>query len=285
MEERSDTKHRTIIIALAAVFILVVLGAARIAFRQHKAVQALEAAGAQFTSPPPTTWLPRWIPGALQARYLRSRPPVRMVYHGAEEPLVHVRHVRALEELHLSGARISDSTLKHVQALSGLQVLDLSKTAIGDSGVGHLADLNSLVRLDLSGTNVTDAGLVHLLQFDNLEHLCLNETAITDTGLQTLSSLSQLASLELRNADVTDAGLAHLQALSNLARVNLIGTACGPAGIQELSSKLPEALILQSKYKQWKAGTILGAEADEKPPTTSAKFEYDPVGRRERTQP
>ena len=73
----------------------------------------------------------------------------------------HLRGLKNLQSLYLSGTEITDDGLKHLSDLTDLQVLSLSNTRITDDGLNHLRGLKNLHYLSLSlrTTRVTHDGV------------------------------------------------------------------------------------------------------------------------------
>ncbi|MBW3539640.1 MAG: protein translocase subunit SecD [Planctomycetes bacterium] len=99
----------------------------------------------------------------------------------ADEDLEHLKGLRALEELDLSGTEISGEGLKALDGLERLERLDLRDTPVGDEGMKHLADLSDdlagLEVLYIGDTNVTDQGLKELARIDSLKQVFLTRAA------------------------------------------------------------------------------------------------------------
>ena len=55
--------------------------------------------------------------------------------------------------------------MEHLKGLRQLQELGLSGTEVTDAGLEHLKGLRQLEKLDLYDTGITDAGLAHLKGF------------------------------------------------------------------------------------------------------------------------
>ena len=78
-----------------------------------------------------------------------------------------------VQEIDLSGTKITDATLKHIKALKQLRVLNLNDTEITDAGIAELKEHPTLTQLNLGDTAVTDIGLKHLETAKNLRDLNL----------------------------------------------------------------------------------------------------------------
>lgn len=64
----------------------------------------------------------------------------------------------------------SDAGIAHLKGLKGLQRLRLSGTAVTDAGLAHLKGLSNLEHLFLDGAQITDARLPHLMGLSLLRH-------------------------------------------------------------------------------------------------------------------
>ncbi len=79
-------------------------------------------------------------------------------------------------------ADITDVGLSHLKGLKRLEVLFLSGTHVTDDGLAHVSGLVNLTDLTLEDTAITDRGLVHLEPLTRLKLLSLRRTKITAAG-------------------------------------------------------------------------------------------------------
>lgn len=151
-----------------------------------------------------------------------GRPRLNLAVEGATDlaPLAAFAPDR-LWGLHAERAGIGDRQLEHLRPLRGLQYLDLSGTGVSDAGLVHLSDLERLETLHLWDTAITDAGLPLIGMLTSLRLLGLGNTAVTDAGLAHLRNLTGLRVLQLWGTDVRGPGLSHLRALPELDVVTL----------------------------------------------------------------
>jgi internalin A len=148
-----------------------------------------------------------------------------------------------LQELTLTGNKVTDASLREIKGLTGLRHLDLTGTGVTDDGVRELKDLQSLVEVDLGNTKITDGGLKDLSQVKGLRRLFLFETRIGDAGLRDLANLENLHTLSLTNTNVTDAGLKALKNVKSLRSVVVRGTKVTNEGVLELQEANPILFI------------------------------------------
>jgi Leucine rich repeat len=83
---------------------------------------------------------------------------------------------------------LSDGCLMPIQGLSQLQNLTLSGNRITNDGLALLARMPALESLDLDATDITDAGLVHLQGLKKLKSLSLGGTLVTPQAARRLQS-------------------------------------------------------------------------------------------------
>ena len=152
----------------------------------------------------------------------------------SEEVVTHLRVLRNLKYLDLSGSKVDDAALVRLKGLPSLRGLILMNTSITDDSLRHLEGLVNVRSLFLDGTQVTGAGLSHLKSLSNLDVLSLRNTPVTDEGLEHLKELKRLAYLYLKSTRVTDAGLPHLKELRRLEFLDLTGTGVTDAGLPHL---------------------------------------------------
>lgn len=86
----------------------------------------------------------------------------------------------------LTGASVTDATLKELAPLKGLSTLSIRNAGVTDEGLKELAQFQSLTLLNISDTNVTDAGLKELGTFKQLISVTLYRTKATEAGLAEL---------------------------------------------------------------------------------------------------
>jgi Leucine-rich repeat (LRR) protein len=130
-----------------------------------------------------------------------------------------------LKQLKLSGAGVTNASIRQVASLAGLGELSLLDAQIDDAGLRQLARLSGLGALSIRrSSQVTDRGLACLRQLPKLTKLGLLEVGITDRGLEELGGLAQLRLLDLRgNAQVGNRGLERLEPLKQLQALRLGG--------------------------------------------------------------
>ena len=126
---------------------------------------------------------------------------VEIRYRGGEVALDESRPNNPVVAVYLR--RLSngiDDILNHLKDLKELQSLDLTGAAVTDAQVERLKGLTQLRSLNLTDARVTDAGLDHLKGLSQLQRLSLFNTQVTDAGLERLKRLWRLELLWLRNA-------------------------------------------------------------------------------------
>jgi hypothetical protein len=149
----------------------------------------------------------------------------------------------------LAGPAVDDAVLKELAPwhwrFPALQDLDLSGSRVTDAGLAHLHGLD-LRNLVLDGTKVSNAGLEQLASFKNLRSLALNRTQITDDGLRRLAQFPSLTAVYLQQTAVTDGGLEHLARLESLRYVRL-GENAGVTdqGVRFLQELLPHVNVIR----------------------------------------
>ncbi|MBJ6723766.1 molecular chaperone DnaJ [Geomesophilobacter sediminis] len=92
-------------------------------------------------------------PDALQAIFL---------YEVSDADVTEIVHLTGLEELYLSGSRLTDGALSDLAPLTNLKRLYLYQTQVTDQGLLHLQRLSGLQGLTCSGNQVTGEGLAFI---------------------------------------------------------------------------------------------------------------------------
>lgn len=154
---------------------------------------------------------PAWLRRFLGDDAFAQVKTVRVHYQFNDADLEHVRGLTGLEELCLSGTKVTDAGLAYLQKSAELRVLWLDSTKVTGAGLDHFRGLTQLKMLNLADSSVTDAGLRQLKTLSQLYSLNLASTQITDAGLAPLKELKQLQILSLRNTQVTEDGVKELQ--------------------------------------------------------------------------
>ncbi len=81
---------------------------------------------------------------------------------------------------------LTDSCLVPLQGLTQIEQLSLSGNRITDKGLELIAHLPNLATLDLDATDVSDAGIVSLQSMKNLKAIRLGGTHVTPEGVKKL---------------------------------------------------------------------------------------------------
>ena len=101
--------------------------------------------------------------------------------------IAHMRRLKCLRHLQLSGHPVTDAGLKALGDLRRLESLSLRRSDITDAGLVHLKHLTRLKYLDLADTDVSDSGLHHFVDFGKLEYIVLTGTRVTTDGTASLA--------------------------------------------------------------------------------------------------
>jgi hypothetical protein len=84
------------------------------------------------------------------------------LYEVSDTDLDTVAHLTGLEELYLSGGRLTDDALSRLTPLTSLTQIYLYHTRISDRGLVHLQHLSGLKGLTSSGNSITGEGLASI---------------------------------------------------------------------------------------------------------------------------
>jgi len=146
--------------------------------------------------------------------------------------LQHVSALKSLKLLNVVGLPIGDEVMRIIKELPNLETLLLAQTRVTGAGLSQLADLKELTLLSLAESAITGAGLRQVADLKQVRSLSLARCAITDAGVRHLADLKQLRSLSLAHCAITDAGVRHLTDLSCLTELDLVGTLTGDASVE-----------------------------------------------------
>jgi Leucine Rich repeat len=134
--------------------------------------------------------------------------------------LAHLRILKSLRSVEISGLDVTDAALAHLASLPQLQKLALRNAhGITDAGMAHVAKMTELRDLTLFSPGITDVGIGQLVRLRHLQKLSLRP--ITDAGLKHLAGLTELQELDLSHTDISDAGLSCLKDMESLRTLNL----------------------------------------------------------------
>ncbi len=114
---------------------------------------------------------------------------------------------------------------EYLKGLTDLEELDLSGTRITGRGIEHLKNLKSLRSLNLLGAQVPDESMDILAGMKSLEVLNLYRTLVTNSGLASLHSLKNLTDVDVRYSRVTNNGVEALRAALPEIKVRFDGAA------------------------------------------------------------
>lgn len=117
-----------------------------------------------------------------------------------------------LYRVELQRGRVRDGDLAQFAAwLPELEEIDLTGTKVTDAGIEAIAGLTKLRKLQLSGTKITSAAIAHLTRLTALTDVYLINTAIDDTAIEGLARLTGLRKLSVSGTKLTADGLERLR--------------------------------------------------------------------------
>lgn len=182
--------------------------------------------------------------------------------------LAHLRAMKSLRVLRLSGQQVTDASMAILRSFDRLGAITIEESAITDAGLKllgelpleeinlgrcygitdaglrHLKTLKGLRQLGIRGVPLDGSGLRHLGGCDKLVRLKLVETGITDAAIEHLRGLKSLARLELRQTQVTDAAIEVLGRMKTLEFLDLSQTGVTEEGVKRLAHALPRCKIV-----------------------------------------
>jgi hypothetical protein len=145
---------------------------------------------------------PGWLLDLIGIDCVYSVESVSVRVRGKEPVLCAVGKLARLRELGLYSDRIeadgvADNGVINIGRLTALESLSVFNVPITDADLIHLKGLTHLRKLDLTGTSITNAGLMHLGHLPNLEDLNLTKTRVSDQSIATLRGMHALKRLNL----------------------------------------------------------------------------------------
>jgi hypothetical protein len=91
-----------------------------------------------------------------------------------------------VEELRLSGMRLSADDFAAIGRLRTLRILNLYRTNVANADLRQLRKLSHLEGINLTSTEVTDAAVDELMKLEALRSLCLGDVAVTPEAVARL---------------------------------------------------------------------------------------------------
>jgi hypothetical protein len=145
---------------------------------------------------------PKWLLDLVGIDCVYSVESVSVRVESNDTVLSAVGKLTRLRELGLYAYRgeaegVADNGMINVGRLTALESLSIYNVPVTDSGLAHLKGLSHLKKLDLTGTNITNSGLMHLRHLSSLEHLNLTKTQVSDQSIAALRGMGALKHLDL----------------------------------------------------------------------------------------
>ena len=110
-------------------------------------------------------------------------------WRGQPEDLRRLRWLTDLQQLVLSGKRITDDDMKYVAQVPNLTSLVMIRTALTDKGIAHLAELPNprIVDIEIWYSSISDEAVQHLARLGNLRQVRLRGTDVSPAGAAALA--------------------------------------------------------------------------------------------------
>jgi hypothetical protein len=106
-----------------------------------------------------------------------------------------LRHLRHLEYIDFTHARIRVQSLNSIKHCSELKLLKVSFTECGDESIECFTDCRGIRRLFCEKTKLTESAISIFVQFPNLEDLWIDVSIVTENNFQMLSQCKSLRRL------------------------------------------------------------------------------------------
>lgn len=213
------------------------------------------------TPPPPPPPPPKPKPEEVIAQFQALKP--FDITDGALASLAELDSgLEAVEELKLTGSRVTPDGLAHLPKLTHLARLDVRGMTLNKKALEAIGGTSSIRELRIDGGQVGGEGAPALAGMPNLEvlwaqglqlspsnwdalllnHPLLRELTISYSNMNDLSmtavgKLSSLKSLTLNDCQVTDLGLAQLVAVEGLEFLNITGCRVTGTGFKAPGAK------------------------------------------------
>jgi hypothetical protein len=146
----------------------------------------------------------------------------------------HFQQLEMLEQMWLSGYRISDVGIRPLAAMTHLKILELSQMRLTDASAAVFERLTRITDLNLAHTKVGDAVLEQVARMKQLRELSLSHTMVTDAGIKRLSACEDLTLINLESTQITDLSLRTLSQMPAITHLILGGSGITSTGIRLL---------------------------------------------------
>jgi internalin A len=183
--------------------------------------------------------------------HLKSLDLSQMHYCVTDATLPHLKNLKELEWLDLSGTKLTDDGLVHLRQLTRLRALSLYRVQLSGKGLSHLGalpDLESLYlfSVPLDKKRTCDADIAGIEKLTQLKRLCFLDFGVTDRGLVHLSGLTNLQRLCIGGGRMSYRGLTHLRRLTNLQMLDIAGMKPVDKGLAHLRGMKKLEVLLTS---------------------------------------
>ncbi len=122
-----------------------------------------------------------------------------------------------LKTLAISECPIDDDACKHIGSFKALEEVRLIRAKITDDGLRELANQPALGLLTLEGTPVTGSAF-GAKGWSKLRDVNAAGTDFNDSGMEAVAGLPMLESLQADSSKITDDGITHLKACEEAKR-------------------------------------------------------------------
>lgn len=134
-----------------------------------------------------------------------------------------LRSLLHLENLLLTGARLTDDGLTILDDMKELKRLELDFVPIGDATAARISRLEDLERLSLGETRITDAGFASICErLRGLVAVNLGP-GMTDASVIAASQLPDLRSMGMKPEHATSRGFEALRSAAQLEHIRIVG--------------------------------------------------------------
>ncbi|MGV3486924.1 MAG: leucine-rich repeat domain-containing protein [Planctomycetaceae bacterium] len=144
----------------------------------------------------------------------------------------------SLRNLRVSGAAVTDDTVKALANLTNLAALSLQQTAVTDKGIEVISAMPKLKELNLYGTPVTDASLATISRLPSLQKLRLRATKVTGDNAAAFGEMNSVVDLDLSETSFSSGGLSAVAKMPKLRLLNLWLTEVDDAGVEALAPQV-----------------------------------------------
>ena len=156
-------------------------------------------------------------------RKIKGEKPKEKVYKPKTMDLTSIKDLHEIEELKLSGKKLTHIDLSQLTHCQNLKILDLTRNRLKSIDLSPLSHCTNLKTLRLDDNKLTEIDLFPLASLGNFKVLTIQDNKIETTKLESLSYCDILEELYLGWLDMKEIDLSPLSHCNKLKDLRILG--------------------------------------------------------------